>query len=630
MPSITRTNSTFTSVAEHKAKTNRGTNPTKYYLQQRGSGVSTSSSSASDHAYVTFSSPVPYNVYVTSAYLELTASGAWNGTKQASAQLVTSNWQASKITWSSVPTADAGSQVEATFDTAPSNDIVRFDVTSHIQAVSNGAIWYGWKIFTSNTTANTMLGKGKSQPRLVITYTEGPRKPVQTYPGSATETVYISTGSPTLTIESNLFNTGVSMEAMQVQLSTSPTVLENGSFSTVTWDSNPFATTTAQAHLSTLGAPVAANNDGYWWIARIRGSDNMWSPWSTPVKYYRKDLGTVTLTTPAASPNNKVGVSMPDISWTVAGMVQISYQVLIYDVTKPLRPLWDSDRILGAATSIGVPDGVISQVGKAYRVIVRVWDSENRQQATTATAVAPVMASATRDFTFELSSSVTGVSDFVVEITNSNPTAKLSWTRASMPDYYEIVRDGKVVATNLSSVDTNKQGTSYFWVDYSPVPIKTHVWSVRAIETNLTSSVNPEKSGTTDTSLAWLIDPDSGTMVAISGENPATVSMYEKGNTYEPYRSLQPVRITSTVGRRTGSVSGTLCGDCVGDGTTSEDLQNFLLELREEPGKELIFLLANITARVIVYNISTFPLYGARFGHVYGATFDWHEVGELY
>ena len=34
----------------------------------------------------------------------------------------------------------------------------------------------------------------------------------------------------------------------------------------------------------------------------------------------------------------------------------------------------------------------------------------------------------------------------------------------------------------------------------------------------------------------------------------------------------------------------------------------------------------NITIPVIIFNINTFPLYGARFGKSYGVTFEFFEV----
>jgi hypothetical protein len=74
-------------------------------------------------------------------------------------------------------------------------------------------------------------------------------------------------------------------------------------------------------------------------------------------------------------------------------------------------------------------------------------------------------------------------------------------------------------------------------------------------------------------------------------------------------------------------VNGVLCGECLKDGTTSEDLQNLLLDMREEsPDVTFRLLIANVNIPVVIYDISTFPLYGARYGKSFGVTFNFHQV----
>jgi hypothetical protein len=98
------------------------------------------------------------------------------------------------------------------------------------------------------------------------------------------------------------------------------------------------------------------------------------------------------------------------------------------------------------------------------------------------------------------------------------------------------------------------------------------------------------------------------------------------GATHSPLNSQYNVRIVSSLHGYSGSVAGGLCGECIGDGTTSEDLQNKILQLRSQPGKRLYLSIGNIAVPVVIYDVSTKPRYGPSFGNIFDVSFNWHEV----
>ena len=330
--------------------------------------------------------------------------------------------------------------------------------------------------------------------------------------------------------------------------------------------------------------------------------------------------------------------STPEFSWTVTGGTQKYIEAVVEDPYLPeeQREIWTSGRIDTDSQSISIPPGVITQTGKPYRFIIRMEDTLLREPTYNSTDYFPVYAEDSLNFIYYLDSSIPGPTSLTTALPNPIHV-ELTWTVSDEPNFFEISRDGVIIASDLIPEDWRISDRTYKWRDWSTKMNSTSTWEVRSVVSENTSASNPTATRKVSTSLLWL-SADSFTavnngtfkeenLIAISGEAPAEFKFYEKSEIHEPLNAPSPVKIVDVLGGRQGSVSGILCGECVKDGkTTSAELEKRMQNFRNNPNNIFYLHLDNVTIPVILYNISTFPMYGARFGKSYGVTFDFFEV----
>ena len=622
----------YTTISSAKTSTVGKANATVLYLQNGGTTKNQSS-------WINFTTPVPINNIVQSAFLKVTLNAAWVGGGNLIIRRVTKTggWSPGVINWANRPieplgisTIDAISIPSSAFPALTKGTVITIDVTNHIRQVAASQPWYGWEISTSSVSVNSLVGS-KTAVTLNATFAATPSKPLSTRPGTASATpMYISTGIPDLIIDTNVAESGIMSDAMEIQLSNSSSVGATGAFTSVVYPSPTILTSTKTAVLSNLsGAPTAANNAGYWWIGRYRSAiGGLWSPWSSPIKYTRKDQGTLTITYPADSPSNIVNDSTPPIAWSLTGQTQERYQLQIIDPASSAVPRFDSGIVVSTAVERTPTFGAINQTGKTYTVRLSTKDTVDRQDASVNGTPYPIYKTVSKNFTYVLSNLTDPVSALQITDQSPKPYVKLAWTRPLEPDAFIIVRDG-VQVRRITSGDYTKIGTSYTYNDNFPPAQVQHTYEVQAVVDNIVSTNNPTGVATNRTSLAWIADVENNIYVGITGEAPVTVNLTEQGTTFKLLGSPFDVHITGSLGGYSGSVSGKLCGECIGDGTTSDQLQADILTLRNNPdevAKILYLAIGNIAIPVNIYDVSTFPLYGTEFGKTYGVTFNFHEV----
>lgn len=621
----------ITTIAQHTATTKGKSGATVLNVETgtvAESATTTSSSVGADHAYLLFPVSLPANATVESASLTLTVNATWVGVKDVVLHAITSSWGASTITWKTRPPVRTADPITGTFSVAAAKTVITVDVTPHIVLATTGTPWFGWQVNTTGTVLNKLYGKGTYEPKLTITYNVGHKKPTNPRPGSGTELTYVAAAQPDLYLDTNGFIGGHTAQAMRVQLSNTATVGASGAFTSPLWSSAETPNTTGVFVLSSIsGSPTAANGSGYYWIGSLKGTDGKWSPWSDPVRYIRQDHGTLSITNPAAAPLDYVEDSTPPLAWTLSGVTQTQYQYVIYDATT-FAVLVQSPVFLGDDNSITPATNIVTINNKRYIFEIRTWDqyAPKRQPVTVNSLSKPTYATANRSFTYVLTAAVSPVTNLQLVNHNPKPYVTLSWDRATEPDAFEISRNGVVIATNLTGTDTNKSGTSYSWSDYFPPPTVPLEYEVRVIVNNQTSSANPTATTINSSALAWVADLDNDVFIAISGETPVEPVLTEVGTTHQPLNSSYDVRIVQSLHGYSGSVSGGLCGECIGDGTTSEDLQRQLLAIRDQPGKRLHLSIGNIAVPVVIFDVTTAPRYGPSFGNLYSVSFNWHEV----
>lgn len=351
-----------------------------------------------------------------------------------------------------------------------------------------------------------------------------------------------------------------------------------------------------------------------------------------------------------------VYTSSPTFTWSITGGYQEFAEVILLDPDLPTskQEIWSSGRIDTDVQEVNLPGEIIKFDNKQYRLTVRIEDDRDREPTHNSTEHFPVYAEDSVDFMYITTTDVPrplGIdSDLYGPI-----HVELTWSVLDEPDMFELLRDGEIIESSIIPDSVRAGDRTYKYIDNGTISNYTHTWEIRSIVDEKTSAANPTTSKKIESGILWLFEKSPfskyiesklgnvigkikdqtayslktaymQSLIPIAGEAPAEFVLYEKGETFEPLNGVTPVRITEALGGYRGSVTGTLCGECLGDGTTSRELQNRLLKARTQVGKVFTLHLDNVTIPVIIYNVNTFPKYGAAFGKSYGVTFEFFEV----
>jgi hypothetical protein len=267
----------------------------------------------------------------------------------------------------------------------------------------------------------------------------------------------------------------------------------------------------------------------------------------------------------------------------------------------PSTLLADSGKRTGTETSWTLPSGTFksSTIGVTYVVEVRCWDTQNRET----TPDVPIYASTTRSFTVSLSGATTAVSGLAAAADANAPRVVLSWTRATAPDSYLITRDGAAVEDDLAAVDALVSGTSYQYIDDTALPWRSHQWNVRAVVNGIASSsttvtATPKQRG------IWLLDKGLGLTVWIAGADEGSWSLGEEASVVTPLNATSSMRRIQSQRGFEGSISGTLVDQY---GVTALQYEAALLAMRANPTRVVTLSLADLSIRVLLGNIATWP-----------------------
>ncbi len=492
--------------------------------------------------------PFPLGATIESAVLRFrqykTASSA---SRTLTAQPVAAAWSESKITWNNQPGVSGPTATEDASGVGSDGRLIEFDVTAAMQAVAAGAPWYGFRIVSSSSSQFRIYSsesKSGMHPVLEVTYSTAPAKPANLSPSAGRA---VSIPLPTLAFD---HNASTALAAYQVQLNDSDE-----------WTSPDTDTgwVSSTVPLHTLTADVDVDEVVFWRV-RTRDTAGVESPWSDAVSFTRKAKPVVTITNPAASPNDYVTEPTPPFSWSSDAATQTGFRVLVTDPLDPSVIVWDSGRQGGAGTSITPPSDLPLATGRTYRLEVRVEDAIARQ----ATPGDPIYGVAEREFTFQLSASVDPVTGLAVTQLDARPWATLSWTSATAPDGFEILR--RVVATGaetslgvFDAADLLDSGTTYTYVDREAAPQAEHEFEVRRIVNGETSDANPTDTITLRTTGTWLCSLDGVHVIRITTEGsrgPIRWGADERVEIIRPYGGSQVHAVTHAIFGRQGSLDG--------------------------------------------------------------------------
>lgn len=560
--------------------------------------------------------PVGPDVTIVSAVLKFFNTAAWAGAVTVTAKRVTKTYNAATVKYTTMPTVTATDAASQTRTGAAAGSEWDLDVTAIVQAWAAGASNYGLRLEATGTTAlhiHAANASGKNsdmKPVLVITWSGSPETPTALNPDASTQ---VSIARPTLGwVYSD--PAGGAMAAYQLQMNDADV------WTAPDYDSGVIASAQPQ-HQLTVDVPLATPE---FWRVRQQNAAGKWSAWSSTASFGRTPKSALTLLNPAVAPDNVVTELTPPTIWAFTG-TQTRWQVLRPKVGNAAVILADSKEQSGPDLSYTSPVP-LAFVGGAEQVTVRVWDDVDR--ASTPGDLPYVEVS--RVFTYDPGSPAGGpVTGLLVTIDDTKPFAALTWSRATAPDFFNIVRDGVAIATDLPASDLLVTGTSYRFVDITASPRNEHTWRVDAVVNGVASATSPSRTDTIEPVFAWLLDPDDPDWwIAMADQDSGSWDMGEESAMQEVRGSDRLVLISEALRGYEGSFSGGLYSDLPGlDSLTAQQLRDRCWDLKRNPTHVWRLVMSDMNIPVVVRKVVVSP--SAEDELDYALSFEFYQQGEL-
>ena len=549
------------------------------------------------YAYVYLKSPVPPGQTVLSAKLQIFVANtdSWAGTKTLTVRRIADSWKAGKLNWNNKPGVFGSNQPTVTVTDAKDGQLLEFDVTPHVQHVADGSFHYGWRIETDSTTAHRIYGfASDNPPRLVVSFSDPPSAPTDLVPAGGA----VSVAKPVFSFSAtDLANPGeISAIRVQVDPAASETApaFDSGWVSKIETDLDP-----TDLEYTWAGLADGASTQ---WRAWVKNADGVESDPSEWVSFSRTSKGTLTITNPAAAPNNYVSESTPPILAT-SSVALDSAEVLIVDPADHADILADSgpfDMAGGTSISWTPPAGIIHD-GESYTAIVRGTDQVDR----VATAGDPVYVEAVQDFTFNEDTTVAAPGSLTATQSSNAPGVQLTWQRATAPDSWTILRDGKNIASDVDPADTTAGGTSHTWTDIDATPGKQHTYAVRAVVNGRASAKSNTATITFHSVGVWVVDIDRGLSFKLTTLDVADWKMVDDVALYSVIGSDRQVQVHVGLRGLEGSCTGDL--EDIDGGRTLASMLDDLYAIKARPDRTVRIVATDLAIPAKLRNLSVAP-----------------------
>lgn len=544
-----------------------------------------------------------------------------SGVSQMTAQLCDA-WSAhfGSVNWNSRPAGKLAQASLSKSNPLPENQSWAFDVTSQMQAVANGAPFYGFVLTTASQHQILVQGNMSASldPSLSVEWIENPMPPEDLAPSTGQA---VGGGSPVLTWRYRDFVGGDVLAACQVRTGASETAVS----SAPSWDSGEVATTVPQLDLSAVSGwtPPAADTV-VWWQVRCKDSSGVWSGWSDPVSWQWHARPVVTLVQPDGGTFSD---PTPPIQWSVSGdMPQSRWLAAVQTLQGSRWVTVASSGVVVSSETSWTPDVGLATAGTA-RIIVQAWDARARE----ATPGMATYGSVSGEFSFQPSATVEAVGNLTVTDMAPMPQAVLRFTRSEVPDRIDVYRDN-VLLSRHEGLDFSGGGDDYEVTD-AACPNGRHTWKVWAI-VNGVASKSTAVTGEIAHPGMWLIDEDTGEKVCIvAADKDLDMSMPEDVATFTPIGSSRRVDITSAQRGWEATCKGLIVGNPA-TMASAEEQRDIMLGWKADPGRQLRLLVSDLDILVCITKVQpwrtvqqTSPRFAGDSGHVVQVSFDWHQVG---
>lgn len=561
---------------------------------------------AANLVFVSASTGFPAYVYLplpaelagqTVASATLTAH-AWNvpSAVTASVYLTTSPWADATLTYNRQPTHGA-THVDTAVPIVAADAAINLDVSSLVQSVASGQAWYGFYLTATGIISLRSFESGALSWVLTIVTTEAPQTPQSLVPNGTT----VAQPKPTLTCDF-VDNGGISnlMGAIQVQIDPAQNA------TTPAFDSGTVSSTLPLLDLTTTAYAGLADGASTFWRVRVQDTSGLWSGWSDWAGFTYRSPSTITLFTPAA------GVLWDPTTVIVAGTSHLlsAYRVQITDGNDRTNVRFDTGRIPAPGTSpsvqVSLPENYdghrVLVDDRDYQLHIRVWDTFTNRQATPGS---PDYVESWTTFHFDDDLTVTPVDTLTADSPDPSPAVQLTWTRASAPDAWVILRDSKVIA-RVDPVDTLAGVSTWSWTDPHPAPWVEHNYNVKPLSGGKQGDPGPVATITPDGLGVWLYTQD-GQHLAIDGADTSQLTQTTRMSTYKPLNVRYDVDIVTGFEGLSGVLTNGIIPSELDDTMDVSDAEAVLQSIKDNPGKSVRLIFGMFSAEVLLRNISITP-----------------------
>jgi hypothetical protein len=479
--------------------------------------------------------------------------------------------------------------------------------------VADNGSWFGFRI-ASNTTAHKWFYSSESalsayRPILEVTWSDKPDPPEDLRPDGNRS---VSIAKPVLRFDYTDVSGDTDLASVNVQINATDV------WTSPSFDSGEVASSEPSLDLAaTAYAGLSAGSSVYWRV-RVKDGAGLWSNWSNSARFQRTNKGTFTVNNPSSG-TPTVPEPTPPLDWTLSGVTQKAYMVVIYKSGDPTNWLWTTGKVTGTTSVVTPPSGIIKNQLVTYTLLVRVWDTVDREGTPGDKAYYEI----TRDFTYSYDATVNPVTSLNGTADPDYPFMVLTWNRSTQPDEWAIVRDDEIIEDSIIGADLFVSGTSYTYKDKWVPGRQNHVWKVMAIVNHKQSSANPTFTGKVDPTAPWLTRRDGSDAVIFL--NPSHDESLESLQAVLETMGNRPgILVTQAIRGYMGHMEGVFADNIV-TGLTARTMRNRFRAIRNDPGVPLTLYLVDETVKIVAYNMTVKPMAHPS-GVFYYAAFDFMET----
>lgn len=518
-----------------------------------------------------YTNPAPRGATILNAKLRVWVQDA--ASQNFAVRTINQAYSAGRVTWNTKPTyrsdAVTVSAAAGTVATDGSYKQIEFDVKDHVQMWTNGTANYGWVMSIDTTARRVATTNSHLKPELFIEYATKPAKPVTAPKGTS-----VPVAEPWVR-----WSPVSGQTKFQVQVNTT------SSFTSPAFDSGTVTDDDARYNLAVpAGYTGPALNDTHYFRVRVQDEGGIWSDWSDVQSFTYRTAPTCNIT----SPTTVFTDPTPTVEWTTSTSQTNAY-VAVYEGSTLLH----SSPALKTQQFYTLPAGITDEDDVAYTFKLHTHDAIEWDGG--AFPYAEDSQTATYDYdpvTFTAFTAVEYLGGLGVE---------LNWTTDSIPDRWNIKRDGKTLVT----LDAEAVSGSY--IDYTAASYKTYTYVVEAIVDGATPQRSQQETIDVVLQGIWILDPDDTSIrVQILGDDAGSWGMGEVSATHEPLNSNKVYKVTQALRGYEGSLSGELVYNPLVNMPVATQVSN-MWKIKKQPSKAFIIKLSDTSFKAVLGNIVVAP-----------------------